>query len=88
MKIAITGAAGYLGKQIITKLLNYRAVKNIVAIDRVEFQQTHKKIKSVVCDVTDKNIVHAFKGCDAVRNDNAPLKQLQNIVKELTKTKS
>ncbi len=66
MKIAITGAAGYLGKQIISKLVYDAKIKSIVAVDRVEFPQTHKKIKSVVCDVTNKNIVHAFKGCHAV----------------------
>lgn len=66
MRVAITGAAGYLGKQIISKLVDDATIKTIVAVDRVEFPQPHKKIKSVVCDVTDKNIVHDFKGCDVV----------------------
>lgn len=43
MRVAITGAAGYLGKQIIPKLVDDVSIKAIVAVDRVEFPQPHKK---------------------------------------------
>lgn len=66
MKVAITGAAGYLGKQIIGRLVEDSSVKSIVAFDRAEFPEKHKKIKSIVGNVNDKKIKFAFAGCDAV----------------------
>ncbi len=64
MKVAVTGAAGYLGLQIIGRLVDDSSVKSIVAFDRVEFPQKHKKIKSVTGDVNDKKLKFAFAGCD------------------------
>ncbi len=66
MKTAITGAAGYLGRQIINKLIKDKRVKSIVAIDRVKVPITDKKVKSIVCDVTSPDIVKIISGCSAV----------------------
>lgn len=66
MKVAITGAAGYLGRQIINKLRKSPKIKSIVAVDRVKVTVTDNKVKSVICDVTSPDIVKVISGCQVV----------------------
>lgn len=66
MKVAITGAAGYLGRIILKKLIKEKRVEKIVAIDRVKIPFIDKKVDSVVCDITSREILKFLKGVDAV----------------------
>lgn len=66
MKVAITGAAGYLGRQIVNKLKKDKRVKNIIAIDRVPISDESKKVKTVICDITSSDIAKIISGRDVV----------------------
>lgn len=66
MQVAITGAAGYLGKQIINKLIKDKRVKSIVALDRTVLKIAHKKVKSYICDITSKEITKIFSGSSVI----------------------
>jgi UDP-glucose 4-epimerase len=66
MKIAITGANGYLGKQIIKKLLKDKRINYIVAIDKVKIPINNKKLKPVICDITNPEIAKIISGCEVL----------------------
>lgn len=66
MQISITGAAGYLGTEIIKKLCNDKKIKSIIAIDRAPVTVAHEKVKSVVCDVNSPRMTKVLSGCSVV----------------------
>lgn len=65
MKVAVTGAAGYLGKVLLPFLEKSDSIGSIVAIDVVEPPKT-KKMTFSKRDVRDPGIFHDLEGCDAV----------------------
>ena len=65
MKVAVTGAAGYLGKILIPLLEADSSVERIVAID-VTPVSTSKKLTFIRRDVRDPAILDDIKGCDAL----------------------
>jgi UDP-glucose 4-epimerase len=66
MKIAITGAAGYLGTQIVNKVIKNPKIESIIAIDRVPIKSDSPKVKAVVSDITSPKIASVLSGCYAV----------------------
>jgi len=64
MNIAITGISGYLGGLLARALVENDTVESITGIDLKEPSFKHKKIKFVQCDVRDRSLEHALKGCD------------------------
>ncbi len=66
MKIGITGISGYLGTLLSKQLVKNDLVESITGIDLKEPSFRHEKIKFVRCDIRDKAIVQALKGCDTV----------------------
>ncbi|RMH39632.1 MAG: NAD-dependent epimerase/dehydratase family protein [Deltaproteobacteria bacterium] len=65
-RIAVTGAAGSLGRLLVDRLAREPQVEAVVAIDRVPAVYPSSKVRAVVCDVRDPAIAGALRGCDAV----------------------
>ena len=74
MKILITGGAGFLGINLIRRLLA-NGIKDIVAIDIADFNYPEKdKIKFVRGDIRDKDLVaKAVNGADIIVHAAAAL---------------
>jgi UDP-glucose 4-epimerase len=66
MNIGITGVSGYLGGLLARSLVENDTVESVTGIDLKEPSFKHEKIKFVQCDVRDKSLDHALKGCDTV----------------------
>ena len=64
--IAVTGAAGSLGRALLSQLTVAPWVRRIVAIDRRTIAIRHPKVAAFQCDVRDPEIAHALADCDAV----------------------
>lgn len=65
MKVAVTGASGYLGRVLLPMLEADEAVENIVAIDKVESPKSRKTI-FVKRDVRDPSLSKDLNGCDSL----------------------
>lgn len=66
MKIGITGISGYLGTLLSRKLVENADVESVTGIDLKEPRFKHAKIRFVQCDVRDRALAEALKGCDTV----------------------
>ena len=66
MKIGITGISGYLGGLLAQSLVKNDAVESITGIDLKEPVFRHEKLAFVQCDVRDKALGKALKGCDTI----------------------
>ncbi len=66
MNIGITGISGYLGGLLAKSLVESDTVESLTGIDLKEPLFKHQKIKFVRCDVRDKALEQALKGCDTV----------------------
>lgn len=65
MKVAITGAAGYLGRVLLPILEANDSIERIIALD-VAPPAASKKMTFVRRDVRDPEIIKDFEGCDAL----------------------
>ena len=66
MRVAITGAAGSLGRAIVKMMLVDDAIASIVAIDIHPLGLIHDKLSVRVADVRDPEIGRHLEGCDAL----------------------
>ncbi len=69
MKIAITGASGFIGSRLVESLVLNRNAEVIPIVRRYSSLAVSSrfKLESKVCDILDQgSLVHAFSGCDAV----------------------
>ena len=66
MKVAVTGAAGQLGTQLLRLLVADRSVKEIVALDLRPPLIVSGKLRDVRADVRDPAIGQHLAGCDAL----------------------
>ncbi|HUT54675.1 MAG TPA: NAD-dependent epimerase/dehydratase family protein [bacterium] len=65
-KIAITGAAGYIGRMLVERLTAKKDVEKIVAVDVVRPVGLPSGVETAEVDVRDPAIVRSFKGMDTV----------------------
>lgn len=66
MKVAVTGAAGQLGTQLLQRLVAERSVSEIVALDLQPPLLSAGKLKFVRADVRDPQLGTHLAGCDAL----------------------
>ncbi len=67
MRIAVTGAGGFLGRALVPVLARDPAVSEVVAIDnRVAAGSPIPGVRRVQRDVRDPGILEEFRGCDAL----------------------
>ena len=66
MRVAVTGAAGSLGRHVVARLRDHPDVATVVALDRAELPDPGPGVRFHVADVRDKDIGRHFEGCDAV----------------------
>jgi nucleoside-diphosphate-sugar epimerase/putative sterol carrier protein len=71
MRVAVTGAAGSLGRQLVSLLRTRPGIATLVALDRAPFPSPSDPsgsaaVESHTCDVRDEDIGRFFAGCDAV----------------------
>lgn len=63
--VAVTGAAGSLGRVLVGKLAADPAIARVVAVDRAQAAGGNK-IEVVTADVRDPELARSFAGCDTV----------------------
>ncbi len=65
-RVAITGISGYLGTLLSRLLVENKEVESITGIDLKEPSFKHDKIRFVKCDIRDRMLLEAIKGCGTV----------------------
>ena len=66
LKVAVTGASGYLGRMVIARLESEPAVQSILGLDVRPPAYTGKKLEFRAADVRTADFVRDFQGLDAV----------------------
>ncbi|MBN2497482.1 MAG: NAD-dependent epimerase/dehydratase family protein [Deltaproteobacteria bacterium] len=67
MRVAVTGAAGYLGRALCAELAAQAGVRSVLAIDRLAPQAAWpEKVDFVRCDVCDPRLAELLRGCRAL----------------------
>jgi UDP-glucose 4-epimerase len=66
LRVAVTGAAGSLGRQVVARLCAAPEVAGVVALDRAPLPFSHAKLHAVRCDVRDPDLTHHLVDCDAL----------------------
>ncbi len=61
MKVLLTGATGFLGKQVLSELLKEERVSEIILLSRSERKFLDSRIKSVKCDLSDPTSLYGVK---------------------------
>ncbi len=64
--VAVTGAAGNLGRLVVDRLLAAESVERVLALDRREIDRSHPKLTSAIGDVRDPALDQKLAGVDAV----------------------
>jgi nucleoside-diphosphate-sugar epimerase len=64
--VAVTGAAGRLGRVVLDRLVRAPEVERVLAIDVREPLAAHPKIEPIVADVRDSSMLEHLRGCDAL----------------------
>lgn len=64
--VAVTGAAGRLGRVVLDRLIRAQEVERIVAIDLRPPDAVHAKVEPVQADVRDAAMIDHLRGCDAL----------------------
>ena len=66
MKIAVTGAAGYIGQLLIERLAARPEVDKITAIDLHRPARMPAKVEFHSCDIRDRKLVKLLEGADVI----------------------
>ena len=65
-KVAVTGGAGQLGRLILRRLVNDRAVSSVVCLDLHPPRLSHPKLEPAIADLRTADLDHLFMGCNVV----------------------
>ncbi len=65
-RVAVTGAAGRLGRVMLDRLIRAPEIDRVVALDLRPPAAEHPKVEPVTADVRDADVGRHFAGCDAL----------------------
>src|SRR5262245_47465306 len=66
LRVAVTGAAGSLGRHVVAGLCAAPEVAAVVALDRAPLPLSHAKLRCLQIDVRDPDLAHHLLDCDSV----------------------
>lgn len=66
LRVAVTGAAGSLGRHVVAGLCAAPELAAVVALDRTPLPLSHGKLRSAQIDVRDPDLVQHLVDCDSV----------------------
>lgn len=66
MRVVVTGAAGFLGQQLVRTLLQEPRVTDLIASDRIDCGLSHPKLTNLTCSLQDSALLRAVADAQVV----------------------